>query len=75
MIYDGSDIKYLLEKKGFNLSDVARQLNVTPQNVFSVIYGLCTSQRVVRHIETLLCLTPGTLHISKEKRDALVKVA
>ena len=75
MICDGSDLKYLLEKKGFSLSDVAKQLEVTPQTIFHVVMGLKSSQRVVRHIEKLLGLAPGTLEITREKRDAIVKFA
>ena len=75
MIYDGYDIQYYLKKKGFNLTDVARQLNVAPQNVYQVIYGKNVSKRVINHIEKLLGFIPGTLEISREKRDKLIKVA
>ena len=75
MVCDGADIKYLLEKKGYSFSDVARQLHVTPQTVFHVARGIKRSQRVLHYIEMLLGMKPGTLKISREKRDALVKVA
>lgn len=75
MIYDGADIKYLLEKKGYRYTDVARELGITPQVVFLVARGIKRSQRVTRHIEQLLGIAPGTLEITSEKRDALVKVA
>jgi len=75
MIYDGNDIQYLLKKKGLSLTDVARQLNVTTPAIFLVIRGFKTSQRVVHHIEKLLGMAPNTLEISREKRDAIVKVA
>jgi len=75
MLYDGADVKYLLEKKGYRLTDVAKQLDITPQAVFLVVRGFMTSQRVIRHIEKLLGMAPNTLEISREKRDAIVKVA
>lgn len=75
MIYDGADVKYLLEKKGFSFSDVARQLDVTPQTVYHVARGIIKSKRVVQHIEKLLDMAPGSLEISREKRNDLVKVA
>ena len=75
MIYDGADVKYLLEKKGYRLTDVARQLDITPQAVFYVVRGYMTSKRVKRHIEKLLGMAPGKLVISREKRNAIVKVA
>lgn len=75
MVYDGSDVKYLLEKKGYNFTDVARELGITPQVVYLVARGIKRSQRVTSHIEKLLGMAPGTLEISREKRDALIKVA
>ncbi len=63
--YDGSDIKYLLEKKGYSLSDVGRELEVTPQAVWQVIWGLDASQRIVAHIERLLGWKPGRLRIAR----------
>jgi len=75
MIFDGTDLKYILEKHGFSLSDVAKQLKVTPQTVFLVVRGYRTSRRVITHIEKLLDMKPGTLVISRERRDELVKVA
>ncbi|MBA7546716.1 hypothetical protein ES705_39111 [subsurface metagenome] len=76
MIYDGYDIKYLLlKKKGYSLTDIGQQLNVSVENVHQVIFGKTVSKRVINHIEKLLGMAPGTLEISREKRDALVKVA
>ena len=75
MVYGGAEIKYLLEKKGYNFSDVARELGITPQVVHLVARGIAKSQRVTRHIEKLLGMAPGKLEISREKRDAIVKVA
>ena len=75
MPYDGSDIKYLLEKRGYSLSDIAEQLGGSPQNVCNVIWGRCTSKPVLRHIEKLLNMAPGSLEISTEKTDAVIKVA
>ena len=75
MICDGNDLQYLLKKKGFSLSDVARQIEVTPQIIFHVVNGIKKSQRVIQYIEKLLGLKKGSLEISRDKRDALVKVA
>ena len=58
MIYDGTDVKYLLEKRGYSFTDVARQLDVTPQTVYHVARGIFKSKRVVLHIEKLLGLAP-----------------
>lgn len=75
MVADGEDLKYLLRKKGYSMSDVARKLGITPQVVQRVIMGLDKSQRVKTYVETLLGLEPGSLEISREKRDALVGAA
>ena len=75
MVCDGADIKYLLEKKGLSFSDVAHQLDITPQAVYHAARGIYKSQRVTRHIEKLLGMAPGKLEISREKLDALIKVA
>jgi len=76
MVYDGYDIRYLLlKKKGYSLTDIARQLGVTVENVHQVIFGKTVSKRVINHIEKLLGMAPNTLEISREKRDAIVKVA
>lgn len=72
---DGTEIKYLLERRGYSLSDVARQLGVTPQNIWMIIWGCGTSQRVIAHIETLLGMKPGTLRIAKRKRTNILKAA
>lgn len=63
--YDGADIKYLLEKRGVSLADVARQAGVTPSCVNHVIWGKGTSQYVVMHIERLLGWKPGRLQIAR----------
>jgi transcriptional regulator with XRE-family HTH domain len=62
---NGSDLKYLLEKKGYSLSDVARDLDVTPQAVHMVVWGVIASQRIVSYIEKLLDFTPGKLRIAR----------
>jgi len=74
MVVDGYDVQYLLKKKGFSLTDVARQLSVTTPSVYQAVYGIHRSQRVINHIEKLLGMAPNTLEISREKRDAIVKV-
>lgn len=74
-IFDGSDIKYLLEKRGYSLSDVGCHLGVTPQAVHQVIWGLDASQRIVSHIERLLGMKPGTIAITKSKRTPILKAA
>jgi len=63
--YDGTDIKFLLEKKGYSLSDVARELGLYPQTVWQIIWGFGKSQRIVSHIERLLGWTPGKLKIAR----------
>jgi predicted transcriptional regulator len=63
--YDGSDIKYLLDKKGYSLTDVAKELGVTPTCVHHVIWGNTVSARVVEHIERLLEWKPGKLKIAR----------
>ena len=75
MVVDGTDLKYLLEKKGYSLTDIARQLDITPQTVFRVVRGLQASRRVKSHIESLLGIAPGELEIMKNGRDELVEVA
>ena len=75
MLFDGNDVQYLLKKKGLSLTDVARQLNVSKQNIHQVIFGKFRSQNVINHIENLLDIEPGTLEISERKREELVKVA
>jgi len=72
---DGIKIKYLLERKGYSLTDVAQELGGSPQNVCNVIWGRCTSRPVLQKIETLLGMRPGSLEISREKTDSLIKVA
>jgi lambda repressor-like predicted transcriptional regulator len=63
--YNGSDIKYLLDKKGYSLSAVAREIGVTPQCVHLVIWGIGTSRPVVEFIERLLGWKPGALKIAR----------
>ena len=75
MVYNNFDLKYILEKKGYSLSDVALKLDVTPQTIFHVIWDMATSQRFVRNLEKLLDITSGSLEISREKRNAIIKVA
>ncbi len=72
---DGSDIKYLLEKKGYSLSDVARDLRVTPQAVQKIIWGDGTSQRVIEYIEKLLGMKAGTLRIIRKRRADILRAA
>ena len=67
MICDGVDLKYLLEKKGYSFSNIARNINVTPQHVFRVVRGYSKSERVIRHIEDILSLVPGELEIISPK--------
>ena len=71
MRLDASDIKYLLEKKGFSLSDVARQVGVTPQCVHLVVRGVITSKRVAAQIAKLLGYEDGKLRIAKAKQSRL----
>lgn len=75
MILDGADVRYLLQKKGFSFTDVARQIGVTPGGVFLVSTGQRKSKRITSYIENLLGIKPGTLEITPLKRDELVKVA
>jgi predicted transcriptional regulator len=75
MVLDGADIKYLLEKKGHTMRDVAEAVGVTPSAVCYTIWGQTQSRRITNRIETLLGMEPGTLEISKEKRDALIGAA
>jgi len=75
MVLDGTDIQFLLRKKGYRYKDVAKHLNVSVQNINQVIYGKTNSYRVVRYIEKLLGFPPESLEITSEKRDELVKVA
>ena len=72
---DGSDIKYLLEKKGYSLSDVARDLEISPQAVWNYAWGFGSSQKIASHIERLLDMKPGTLRISKGRRPLICKAA
>ena len=75
MRLDGTDIQYLLKKKGFSLTDVARQLGITIPGVVLITRGYCRSQRVRGHIETLLGMKPGELEIVKKNSKVLIKVA
>ncbi len=63
--YTGTDIKYLLEKRGYTLSSVAVELGVSPACVHHVIWGNGVSARVVEHIERLLGWKPGKLRIAR----------
>jgi plasmid maintenance system antidote protein VapI len=63
--HNGSDLKYLLEKRGYSLTDVARELGVTTQCISLVIWGRKTSRPVIDHIERLLGMKPGTLRICR----------
>lgn len=72
---DGSDIKYLLEKDGVNLSDIARGLDVTPQAVWNVIWGCSSSRKIITHIERLLKMKAGTLRIVKRKPSNILSAA
>jgi len=72
---DGSDIKYLLEKKGYSLSDVARDLGLRPQTVHMVVWGQGTSQRVIEYIEKLLGMKAGTLQIKQGRRADILRAA
>ncbi len=63
--YDGTDIKYFLEKKGYTLRSVARDLDISPTCVNHVIWGRLTSHRIVEHIERLLEWEPGKLKIAR----------
>lgn len=65
---DGNDIKCLLGKRGYSLTDVARDLDVTPVAVHWVIWGAIAAQRISAHIERLLDMKPGTLRIKKVKQ-------
>ena len=75
MVYDGNDIQYLLKKKNLSLTDVARELGVSTPAIFYVIRGFKKSKRIIQHIEKRLGMYPGSLEISREKREALIKVA
>jgi len=75
MKLDGTDIKFLLEKKGYNLSDVARDMAITPQGVQRIIWGLAQSRRVTAYIETLLGLRPESLIISRSRTKNALKAA
>lgn len=68
--YDGYDIRTFLGRKGYTLTDVGRELGVTPQAVHLVIWGAITSQRIVFHIERLLGWTPGKLKIARRNKAA-----
>ena len=72
---DGVRIKYLLERKGYSQTDVARELGSSIPNVCNVIWGRCTSRHVIQKIEQLLDMEPGTLEITREKTDPMIKVA
>lgn len=74
MICSGLDIRYLLEKKAFNHSYMARELNITPQVIFLVTRGVKKSQRVTIYIEMFLNIAPGKLELSNERRNTLVEV-
>ena len=74
MVYDGNDIRYLLRKKNLSYTDIARNLGITPQAVFMVANGVIKSDRVIRYFEKLLGMRNGTLEISREPLDALIKV-
>ena len=63
--YDGNDIKCLLGKRGYSLSDVGRELGVTPQAVWNVAWGLSVSQMIATYIERLLGWKPGRLKIAR----------
>lgn len=39
-------IQYYLKVRGFSLSDIARDLEITPQAVWNVVTGLSNSRRV-----------------------------
>lgn len=73
MFYDGSDIKYLLEKKGYSLSDVAIELDITPQTVHHVIWGIQSSKRVLDHIKNILNIK-NEFKVSRTKKDVNVLV-
>jgi len=75
MTCDGIDIKYFLKRRGYSLSDVARQIDRTPQHVFNVIMGVYKSQLVVGRIEKLLDMESGTLKISPRAKSSMVEVA
>ena len=75
MTYDGIDILYLLKKRGINMIDVSRQINCSLGHVHYVIHGKYRSPVVIRHIEKLLDMRPGTLRISPKTESSLVKVA
>ena len=76
MLCDGHDLQYLLKKKkGYSLTDVARQLGVSTPNIYQVIFGKTRSRRVTLYLENLLDIAPGTLEITPLKRTELVKVA
>jgi hypothetical protein len=64
-VYTGTDIKYLLEKKGYTLTAVAHEIGVSLQCVHLVVWGQSTSRRVVNHIERLLGFEPGTIKIHR----------
>jgi len=72
---NGIRIKYLLELKGYSLTDVAQELGGSPQNVCNVIWGRSISRPVQQKIETLLGMEPGSLEISRERKGSLVRVA
>jgi len=75
MTYDGIDILYLLKKRGISMTDVAQQLKCSTPHIFCVINGRYRSPVVIRHIEKLLDMRPGTLRISPKTESSLVKVA
>ena len=50
MILDGADVRYLLQKKGFSLTDVARMIGVTPGGVILVSTGQRKSKRITSYI-------------------------
>ena len=62
---NGADIKYLLDKKGFYLSDVARELGVSVTLIHHIIYGKASSCRITKNIEHFLEFLPGTLKIMR----------
>ena len=75
MLLDSADVRYLLDKKGYNYADVARDLHITRMTVQKAVTGVSPSKRILSHIEQLLEIEPGTLVISKRQRPPLIKVA
>lgn len=63
--FDGFEIQYLLKRRGYTLTAVAGELNVSTACIHHVINGRGVSSRVVEHIERLLGWTPGKLRIAR----------